>query len=267
MQRRNIFIIGTLVGILLLGTGLFFFVRHTKNTSTTETQTAQIQHEPNLAAQKTSELCESKSEDPVAKGDCYENIASANKDVELCTKISDQGQMERCRSFVTGLLAIQKKDVSLCETLSESEKALCEKKVLLSFANKTECDTILSENIKQTCLEIFLLKNAQSSADCAQFDTPEKRETCSLRFEALIQEGGESFDADKDGISDAEEKELYLTDPTKTDTDEDGLTDMQEIFVVHSDPLKADTDADGYSDGLEIQKGYNPLGPGIFSGT
>jgi len=42
------------------------------------------------------------------------------------------------------------------------------------------------------------------------------------------------------------------------DYDGDGLTDADEINVYFTDPHKADTDGDGYDDGLEIKNGYSP---------
>lgn len=46
------------------------------------------------------------------------------------------------------------------------------------------------------------------------------------------------------------------------DSDADGVSDQDEIGIYHTDPRKADTDGDTYPDGEEIEKGYNPLGPG-----
>ena len=66
-------------------------------------------------------------------------------------------------------------------------------------------------------------------------------------------------DADGDGISDEQEKELGISE-TEFDTDHDGLSDKMEIESLGTDPLKADTDGDGYSDAVELLNGYNPLG-------
>lgn len=72
---------------------------------------------------------------------------------------------------------------------------------------------------------------------------------------------GNSVDTDKDGLSDAREKQVG-TDPQTSDSDADELSDGDEVLIWHSDPLKADTDGDGYSDGQEVRSGYDPLGPG-----
>ncbi|MDG1480529.1 MAG: OmpA family protein [Myxococcota bacterium] len=59
-----------------------------------------------------------------------------------------------------------------------------------------------------------------------------------------------SFDADGDGLSDAEE-ETIGTDPEDADTDDDGLSDGDEVDIYGSEPLSCDSDADGLLDGLE----------------
>ncbi len=71
-------------------------------------------------------------------------------------------------------------------------------------------------------------------------------------------------DSDADGLTDADELNVYGTDPTQFDTDRDGLGDGAEVhgqngFV--TDPTKADTDGDGRSDGKEYQQGTNPTVP------
>ncbi len=56
-------------------------------------------------------------------------------------------------------------------------------------------------------------------------------------------------DADGDGLSDKEEKDLG-TDQNNRDTDGDGLSDSLEVRS-GTDPLNADTDGDGVADGIE----------------
>lgn len=68
-------------------------------------------------------------------------------------------------------------------------------------------------------------------------------------------------DQDKDGLSDEQEADLG-TNNTEFDTDGDGMLDYDEVSTWSTDPLNSDTDGDGYPDGLEIVRGYNPLGEG-----
>ena len=71
----------------------------------------------------------------------------------------------------------------------------------------------------------------------------------------------QKLDSDLDGLSNEEEKQLG-TNPNNIDTDGDGLTDYEEVSIYHTNPLNADTDGDGFNDGIEVRRGYNPLGPG-----
>ena len=41
--------------------------------------------------------------------------------------------------------------------------------------------------------------------------------------------------------------------------DKDGVPDADEINVYHTDPLKLDTDGDGFGDGAELRAGFSPL--------
>ena len=68
-------------------------------------------------------------------------------------------------------------------------------------------------------------------------------------------------DKDRDGLTDDEEATLG-TNPAVADTDGDGLSDYDEVKVYETDPRKPDTDGDGSTDGIEVEKGYNPKGPG-----
>lgn len=95
-------------------------------------------------------------------------------------------------------------------------------------------------------------------------------------------------DADRDGISDEDEINIYQTDINNSDTDGDGFSDWMELnqgysplnaakikleesdydkdglsdrmeLNFHTDLSNPDTDGDGYSDGVEIKNGCDPL--------
>ncbi len=63
--------------------------------------------------------------------------------------------------------------------------------------------------------------------------------------------GAQVLDSDGDGLSDAEEIDIYGTDPFNADTDNDGLTDGQEVIFYGTDPKNPDSDGDGILDGQE----------------
>ncbi|TSC56648.1 MAG: Uncharacterized protein G01um101418_272 [Parcubacteria group bacterium Gr01-1014_18] len=56
------------------------------------------------------------------------------------------------------------------------------------------------------------------------------------------------------------EKEAPLD--LKLDSDGDGLLDAEEQNVYKTNPFLSDTDRDGYTDAQEISAGYNPIGDG-----
>lgn len=62
---------------------------------------------------------------------------------------------------------------------------------------------------------------------------------------------GTRDDTDCDGLTDAFERLVSLTDPNIDDSDGDGLSDEEELFF-GTDPLNSDTDEDGLSDGDEV---------------
>ncbi|MEE9432163.1 MAG: OmpA family protein [Melioribacteraceae bacterium] len=67
--------------------------------------------------------------------------------------------------------------------------------------------------------------------------------------------GSGNTDADNDGLTEREEKELG-TDPNVADTDGDGLNDGDEVKKYNTDPLATDSDKDGLNDYEEVVK-YN----------
>jgi len=68
------------------------------------------------------------------------------------------------------------------------------------------------------------------------------------------------LDSDGDNLSDANETDVYGTDPYDIDTDDDELNDGLEVLVYGTDPLSEDTDMDGLDDGTEVLvNGTDPL--------
>jgi hypothetical protein len=68
------------------------------------------------------------------------------------------------------------------------------------------------------------------------------------------------LDSDGDNLTDANETDVYGTDPNDIDTDDDELNDGLEVLVYGTDPLSMDTDMDGLDDGVEVLvNGTDPL--------
>lgn len=66
-------------------------------------------------------------------------------------------------------------------------------------------------------------------------------------------------DSDGDGLSDADEVNIWGTNPDSADTDQDGLSDGDEVRIWGTNPTNPDTDGDSASDGDEVtESGTNP---------
>ncbi|MFA6215961.1 MAG: L,D-transpeptidase family protein, partial [Patescibacteria group bacterium] len=97
----------------------------------------------------------------------------------------------------------------------------------------------------------------------------------------------DNLNSDADGLADADELDIYHTDPNNADTDGDGYSDYEEVYNGYSprdknkiklsrldsdsdgvpdsweirlglDLLNPDSDGDSYADGVEITNGYDP---------
>ena len=83
--------------------------------------------------------------------------------------------------------------------------------------------------------------------------------------------GGQSFDTDNDGLTDALEGG-YCTDSNDADTDDDGILDGVEdanqnglVDAGETDPCDIDSDNDGLQDGTE--QGYTLADIGVDTNT
>jgi len=76
------------------------------------------------------------------------------------------------------------------------------------------------------------------------------------RSDRVSDSGGDSITPTESGFQNDS------IDLSVLDSDGDGLTDADEVNIYGTDPNNPDTDGDTYPDGVEIANGYNPLGPG-----
>ena len=65
-------------------------------------------------------------------------------------------------------------------------------------------------------------------------------------------------DSDSDGLSDAYEALISMSDINNPDTDGDGLRDAEEVNDHRTNPNSPDTDSDGFTDAYELQTAYDP---------
>ncbi|MDA7896083.1 LamG domain-containing protein [bacterium] len=65
-------------------------------------------------------------------------------------------------------------------------------------------------------------------------------------------------DSDSDGLSDAYEELISMSDINNPDTDADGLRDAEEVNDYQTNPNSPDTDSDGFTDAYELQTAYDP---------
>ncbi len=88
------------------------------------------------------------------------------------------------------------------------------------------------------------------AADTATTAAPEPvSETLATAPADTASSGVVAVDSDADGVADADEVNIYKTDPYNADSDGDGLTDGNELFATTTDPLVWDSDGDGVQDG------------------
>lgn len=65
-------------------------------------------------------------------------------------------------------------------------------------------------------------------------------------------------DSDSDGLSDAFEELVSLTNINNSDTDNDGLVDGDEVNTYSTNPNSSDSDSDGFTDLYELETAYDP---------
>ena len=65
-------------------------------------------------------------------------------------------------------------------------------------------------------------------------------------------------DSDSDGLSDAFEELVSLTNINNSDTDNDGLADGDEVNTYSTNPNSSDSDSDGFTDLYELETAYDP---------
>ncbi len=260
MNGRKVgIIIVAALGTILLGVMVFLFVQRRSATPVTITNVPVVTPTQNDGTpQGSGDACETKTGEE--HDGCYISTAASGKDLSLCEKISDVAKQEECRRFVTVSLATGRHDTALCTTLAlvDQQKA-CENRVFVGVAGVAGCDAF-SDTQKERCRKMQILLTARSAADCEQLSDDATKQRCVNGLQTVP--GSHAIDRDGDGLSDFAETTVYHSNPTKKDTDGDTVSDYDEVYKYRTSPIKKDTDGDGFDDNVEIQKGFNPNGPG-----
>jgi hypothetical protein len=187
---------------------------------------------------------------------CVSLVAYDTMRITACKSLSGEDK-QACRDNVNVLLAKENIDLDICEDVEEEAlSADCIRSVTGTIVRAGNCG---SYGVDQSlCEEYEYLQRAgaEVNRELCEFVGEGQQEDCSERVDAA-----ENSDADLDGLSWSEEKELG-TDPSRIDSDNDGLYDGEEVREYGTDPLNQDTDGDGYSDGEEVDAGFSPTSAG-----
>lgn len=176
----------------------------------------------------STELCESLDGDVF--DECVWEIASENKDAEICESIVDEHNRQVCSDTIFF-------------------------RVSIATGNSSGCDKIKDEEKKQGCQGV--IAGPVTAENCVlRQKEPAECEVLKVIAQAGKKQDRRLCDQLKDDAVFVCQDQVLLDDP-----DFDGLESSQEISY-KSNPDKADSDGDGYTDGDEVAAGYNPNGKG-----
>lgn len=148
---------------------------------------------------------------------CIKNLTVESGIFEDCNKIIDNDIQESCFSETIYFLAVDQKNIAMCEDIDD--KNLLQSCIVFLVSSQDDC-MLLSDNLQLNCLNIIY----NNSGDCDNISDE------GYRWECLS-----GMDSDNDGLNDAREEELG-TNRNNSDTDGDGYLDGAEVDSGH-DPL------------------------------
>ncbi len=185
------------------------------------------------------------------KDSCLSAAALTAKDSQICDDVSDDSTKAACQDAVLASSITVASGFEACAGYHDEQVRIeCEASWKLTTSRSGECPAPLSATECRNGGYINAAVEARDPALCDVIDVLEFVDAC----RELVGPG----DLDLDGVS-ADEEATRGTSDQDTDSDDDGLSDADEINIYKTDPAASDTDRDGFSDGTEVSAGYNPL--------
>lgn len=172
--------------------------------------------------EKTVAICQSLV-DEQEKDLCFYDAAVEQKNASICDNIISAEVKSVCQSDTLIQLAIAQKDITLCSRLSEQFLENCIDFLVLRLRDIQECDK-LSDYSRDYCQYSTARVEVEINNDtsfCDQVENQSLRLDCG--FEYFLVE-----DSDNDGLNDYDEI-FYQTDKNNPDSDGDGYMDGDEV--------------------------------------
>jgi hypothetical protein len=125
---------------------------------------------------------------------CIQNagmqLAQKNKSAEFCKELTSPEQQESCTFAVTMMNAQEKKDTSLCDTLSDTYKKQCTMSMIRSEATEKK-DIVICDQIPQSSSGAIVGMRDTGRDDCKMnvimMDTTSTAKSCDMIDDASLQ--------------------------------------------------------------------------------
>jgi hypothetical protein len=128
---------------------------------------------------------------------CIQNagmqLAQKNKSAEFCKELTSPDQQESCTFAVTMMNAQEKKDASLCDTLSDSYKRQCRMSMVRSEATEKKdikiCDQLeqsssgtvtgMRDTVRDDCkMNVIMMDTTATAKSCNTIDDDQLQKMC-----------------------------------------------------------------------------------------
>lgn len=190
--------------------------------------------------------------------ECVAAFVLSTNSPDACRYL-EEGDVQGCEDRWYLGAAVDNFDVKLCSRIENgTRREACGIRIAVLDAEDGSCDS--SGDWSGKCEEEVSYKaifaQVTDISECRErFDYDENTDG---GLAARCESDFTSTDSDGDGLYLPREIELGTSDDS-VDTDADGLTDADEVNVYGTSPVNPDTDGDGFADGLEVEGGFDPL--------